>query len=145
MEELWIYAILLYQELVTEHEYNKRLDELFLSASKNDDLFDHLLDLEWETDMKKAIVYIRTHVDYNHLDIDLLGKILMSKLKEIYKNDSDIRKFSYRMYDLWESLPGNIQDIEPFRTLCYADDPLSWGDEEQTRAIYERMLCYYGD
>ena len=49
------------------------------------------------------------------------------------------------MYGLWESLPGNIQDIEPFWTLSYADEPLSWGDEEQTRDIYEYMLDYYGD
>ncbi len=27
MEELLIYAILLYEELATENEYNKRLDE----------------------------------------------------------------------------------------------------------------------
>ena len=31
MEELFVYAILLYEGFVTEHEYNKRLDELFLS------------------------------------------------------------------------------------------------------------------
>ena len=49
------------------------------------------------------------------------------------------------MYSLWESLPGNIQNIEPFFTLSYADDPLSWGDEEQTRNIYEYMLNYYKD
>lgn len=31
MEELLVYAILLSEELVTENEYNKRLDELFLN------------------------------------------------------------------------------------------------------------------
>lgn len=49
------------------------------------------------------------------------------------------------MYSLWENLPGNIQDIEPFWTLSYADDSLSWGDEEQTRNIYEHILNYYKD
>ena len=34
-----IYAILLYEELATENEYNKRLNELFLSTPENDDLF----------------------------------------------------------------------------------------------------------
>ncbi len=145
MEELLVYALLLYQELVTETEYNKRLDEMFVNTPENNDLFNDLLYLEYETDIKKAIVYVRTHINYNNMDINLFGKILMSKLKEVYKNYSDIREFAYRMYSLWEALPGNLQDIEPFWTLSYADDPLSWGDEGQTRNIYESMLCYYED
>ncbi len=145
MEELLVYALLLYQELVTETDYNRRLDEMFLNTPENDDLFNDLLSLEYETDIKKAIVYVRTHTAYNNLDIDLFGKILMSKLNEVYKNYSDIREFAYRMYWLWEALPGNLQNIEPFWTLRYADDPLSWGDDEQTRNIYESMLSYYGD
>ncbi len=51
MEELLVYAILLNVELVTENEYNKRLDELFLKDPENDDL----LYLEWETDIKKLL------------------------------------------------------------------------------------------
>ena len=145
MEELLIYAFLLYEELATENEYNKRLDELFLSTPENDDLFNDLLYLEWETDIKKAIIYVRTHIDYNNLDIDLFGKVLMRKLKEIYENHLDIREFASRMFHLWEGLPGNPQNIEPFWTLSYADDPLSWRDEKQTRYIYDRMLSYYRD
>ena len=38
---------------------------------------------------------------------------------------------------------GNIQNIEPFQALCYADDSLSWGDEDQTKNIYEYALNYY--
>ena len=136
-----IYAILLYEELATENEYNKRLDELFLSTPENDDLFNDLLYLEWETDIKKAIIYVRTHIGQRCL----FGKVLMRKLKEIYENHLDIREFASRMFHLWEGLPGNLQNIEPFWTLSYADDPLSWGDEEQTRNIYERMLSYYRD
>ena len=66
MEELLVYAILLYEELITEDEYNKRLDELFLNTPEDNEL----LYLEWETDMKKAIIYIRTHIDYNNLDLE---------------------------------------------------------------------------
>ena len=141
MEELLVYAILLYEGLVTENEYSKRLDELFLSNPEDDDL----LYLEWETDIKKAIIYIRTHIDYNNLDLEQFGRRLISRLKVIYVNCSDIKYFASRMYSLWESLPGSIQNIEPFWTLSYADDPLSWGDEEQTRNIYEKMLSYYND
>ena len=139
MEELFVYAILLYEELVTEDEYNKRLDELFLNTPENDDF----LYLEWETDIQKAITYVRTHIDSKNLDLERFGRILMSKLETIYTNCSDIEYFAKRTYRLWENLPGNIQNIEPFWTLCYADDPLSWGDEEQTSTIYEHMLSYY--
>ena len=141
MEELLVYAILLYEGLVTENEYNKRLDELFLSTPEND----HLLYLEWETDISKAIIYVRTHIDYKNLDYEQFGRILMGKLQTVYVNCPNIKCFASRMYSLWESLPGNIQDIEPFWTLCYADDPLSWGEEEQTRTIYEHMLNHYKD
>ena len=141
MEELLVYAILLYEGLVTEIEYSKQLDKLFLNNPENDDL----IYLEWETDIKKAIIYVRTHIDYKNLDIERFGRILMSKLKDTYVKYSDIKCFANRMYSLWESLPGNIQDVEPFWTLCYADDPLSWGDEKQTRIIYEHMLSYYMD
>lgn len=55
----------------------------------------------------------------------------------------DIQRFGNAMYSLWENLPGNLQDMQPFLTLCYADDPLSWGDEKQSREIYEEMLEYY--
>ncbi len=141
MEELLAFALLLYEGIIEETEYNKRLDELFLHNITDDDL----LYLEWETDIKKAIIYISTHTDYSILDYEQFGKILMNKLKAYYKNCLDIKDFAHRMYDLWKNLPGNIQDKEPFFTLCYADDPLSWGDEEQTRDIYENMFNYYDD
>ena len=44
MQELLVYAILLNEELVTENEYRKLLDELFLNNPEDDDL----LYLEWE-------------------------------------------------------------------------------------------------
>jgi len=141
MEELLVYAILLNEELVAENEYSKRLDELFLNNPENDDL----LYLEWETDIKKAVIYVRTNFDYNSFHMERFGRVLMSKLKEIYVDCSDIKYFASRMFRVWESLPGNIQNIEPFWTLSYADEPFSWGDEEQTRDIYECMLNYYED
>lgn len=139
MEELLVFVILLYEKLITENEYNKWLDELFSDNPENDDL----LYLEWETDIKKAIIYVRSHFDYNNFDIERFGKILMGRLKEVYINFSDIKCFASHMYSLWGSLPGHIQNIEPFWALSYADDPLSWGDEEQARSIYEEMLDYY--
>lgn len=139
MEEMLVYAVLLSEGLATENDYRKRLDELFLSTPENDDL----LNLEWETDIKEAIIYVRTHIDYKNFDYERFGEIMMSKLEVCYKNCPDIKEFASQMYRLWERLPGNIQDIEPFFTLCYADEPLSYGDETQTRTIYEHMFDYY--
>ena len=99
MEELFVYALLLNEDLITEEEYRKQLDQLFLD-----------------------------------------DRILMGKLKGVYVNCVDLKWFAGRMYRLWEGLPGSIQSIEPFWMLCYADDPLSWGDEAQSRSIYEAML-----
>ena len=45
-------------------------------------------------------------------------KILMSKLEVVYTNCKDIKFFANRMYSLWERLPENIQNIEPFKVLC---------------------------
>ncbi len=61
---------------------------------------EELLCLEWETDMKKAMIYMKTHIDYNNFDLGLFGKILMSRLEAIYTNCTDIKWFADRMYAL---------------------------------------------
>ena len=143
MEELLVDAIMLSQKLAEESEYHKKLDELFLSSSESDDFYNDLLYLEWEKDIKSAVLYVRAHIDCNRLDTDLFGKILMRKLNRVYQNFTDIREFAHQMDKLWTVLPESLQNTEPFLTLSYADEPLSWGDEEQSRDLYERMLCYY--
>ena len=141
MEELLAYAILLYEDIVTEEEYQERLDALFLEHP--DDRI--LLDLECETDIQEAVIYIRTQLDYGYIGLhpETFGRTLMKKLKDYYDRCTDLRQFGSKMYSVWESLPGRFYNQEPFWTLSYADDPLSWGDEEQTRSLYETMLSYY--
>lgn len=36
-----------------------------------------------------------------------------------------------------------LDEEQPFWTLSYADDPLSWGDEEQSKALYEEAFDFY--
>lgn len=139
MEELLVYALLLCEGMETKDSYKTRLDELFLENPEDDTL----LHLEWETDIKNAVIYIRSHFNYSNFDHNLFGKILMNKLSDYYYRCQDIREFGDRMFSLWENFPGNIQDEAPFHTLSYADDPLSYGDEKQTRELYEKMLDYY--
>lgn len=139
MEELLVFALLLYEEIASEQEYRKKLDDLFLEHPESDDL----LYLEWETNLKNSMIYIRTHIEYHAFDYDLFGRFLMEKLKTYYANHPDIESFAGKMYQLWKSLPDSVQHIEPFFILSYADEPLSWGDEKQTRTIYEDMMNYY--
>ena len=141
MEELLVFALLLHEDIAAEDAYNDRLNELFLDNPEDE----HLLSLVWETDITRAIIYIKTHIDYNRFDYERFGRILMDKLMAYYNSCHDIKHFAGRMYHLWENLPGVLQDREPFLALNYADDCLSWGDEGQTRSIYERMLNYYKD
>lgn len=139
MEELYIFALLLNEEIISKESYFRRLDTLFLDNPKNE----LLLHLEWETNISEAILYIKTQIDSNILDYELFGKILMEKIKTYYEHNPNIKFFADKMYRLWKSLPETLQKKEPFFALCYADDPLSWGDEEQTREIYEHMMNYY--
>lgn len=139
-EELFVYAILFCEGIaLTEERYHRKLDALFLENPGDETL----LYLEWETNMKQAAGYIRNYMDGQTPDHERFGRILMENLREYYDACPDIRTFAGRMYGLWERLPGNLQDRQPFWTLSYADDPLSWGDEDQTRGLYEAMLNYY--
>ncbi len=141
MEELLAYAILLYEDIVTEEEYQERLDALFLE--RPDDRT--LLDLECETDIQEAAIYIRTRADYGYIGLhpETFGRVLMEKLRDYYTRYTDLRRFGSKMYSLWESLPGNLQNMEPFWSLCYADAFPHWNDEAQTRSFFEILLSYY--
>ena len=75
-------------------------------------------------------------------DIIKFGDQLMSELKTVYE-ESDIVGFSEKMYDLWKLLPDKINNEEPFYTLNYVGDCLSYGDEIQCRELYECALNYY--
>lgn len=139
MEELLAFALLLSQKLTEENEYQKRLDAMFLDNPENDDL----LYLEWETDINKAILYINTHIDCTTWNCELFGQLLMEKLKIYYKNCADMKLFGDKIYSLWDCLPGHIQNKDPFYSMCYANDPLSYGNENQSREIYKSIMDYY--
>lgn len=141
MEELLAYAYLLGEGFELEDRYEAKLNELFLADCENEDL----LELEFlSNNIRESIIYIRSHIDDNSFDYGKFGKMLVSLLESVYKN-MDIEQFSRRTYAVWESLPDHLLNEEPFFTLCYAEEPLSWGDEKQTRELYERMFSFYDD
>ncbi|EES50203.1 hypothetical protein NE172_14735 [Clostridium botulinum] len=140
-EILLLYSILLYVGLMSDAEYKEYLDALFLKNPDND----LLLELEWKTsDIEGTIKIIFYYCLENNVDYGVFGYFLISKLEELYyQDDMDIQSFGSKLYSIWRVLPSEIEDKEPFFTLCYADDPLSWGDEDQTREIYQKMFQYY--
>lgn len=140
MEELLVYAVLICAGFNFEYEYGKKLNELFMQNPSDDEL----LELECKNSVKDAVLYIMSHYVSNDLscDIDLFGKFLMRKLNMIYC-ESDIRDFAEKSYHLWKILPLNIQHKEPFIVLSYADEPLSWGDEPQSKELFESMFNFY--
>lgn len=141
VEILLSYAILLYVGLVSGAEYKENLNAYFLKHPDND----LLLELEWRTlDIEGTIKIISDYCLENSVDYDIFGSFLINKLEEIYYQDNiDIQFFGSKMYSIWKVLPSEIENKEPFWTLCYADDPLSWGDEMQTREFYQKMFQYY--
>lgn len=138
MNELLAYAILLCERIVSDEFFNARLDEMFLKASNSD-----LLELECMGNAEKAAASVRARFDYCKLDKERFGRAMMKELNEYCRSCGITERFGKKMYLLWESLPGCVQDEEPFSILTYADDPLSWGDEQQSREIYEKAFGYY--
>ena len=140
-ETLLVYTILLDSDLTTISEYKDHLDELFLKNS-DDDL---LLELEWSiTDFNKSKMLIHDYFINHDINHDIFGSFLMQKLKPIYISyDTDIKAFEYRMLELWQKLPSKMMQKEPFWKMSYAGEPLTWGDINQTRELYEEMLNFY--
>ena len=143
MEALLADVLLWREGLMGAEECRAEVDRLFLEDPE-DEL---LLELEWGfRDMKglAARVWRYWGEHTGEFSAEAFGRVLMGRIREVYYGEGlDIRAFAGRMYSLWKGLPPWLQKTEPFWTLCYADDPLSWDDEAQTRALYENMLRYY--
>lgn len=140
MEELIVYAILCCVGYKKYDEYKEKLDQLFLQNPQNE----VLLDLEGRN-YKDAMLHLFSLFNEKSLDLDigLFSVMLMSKLKDIYTTEKNLKEFGKRMYQLWQYLPDELAKLEPFSILCYADDPLSWGDKKQCRELYEKAIYYY--
>ncbi len=136
MEELLALALLLNEDIVNKAEYEHVLNNLFLKSP--DDAM--LLYIETAADIETSIFYINAHMDNLAFDYDKFECILMKRLQKYYISCADINDFAAKMYSLWQHLPDKIKHEEPFLALNYAGDPLSWGDEKQSRAIFEQII-----
>lgn len=143
MESIICKSLLWKTGLSTSEDYNRYLDEIFAKDSDNDTL----LDLEFiSADCDATYDYISRYwkYEYKNFSIDCFGKALLNDLKNIYKSNTfTIEDFARKCYKVYKILPYEISSNEPFFTLCYADEPLSWGDEIQCREIYEKLFEFY--
>lgn len=73
----------------------------------------------------------------------MFGKKLALLLEKHYDMCPDKKKFGEKTYSLWRILPWAVSGEDPFRMLSYADDPLSYGDEEGSKGIYQEIFDFY--
>lgn len=142
MEKLAALCCLWALGLSDKDDYAEELDRLFLE-NPGDDL---LLELENLGD-DRAAAWARLGWSADRLNIDLFGKELFAALEKSYnENKISLAEFGERCYDLWCALPYRpykYESTEPFNTLTYAGDPLSYGDERQSRELYQYAFDYY--
>jgi len=144
-EIIYFYNILLRVGLVEFSEYKEWLDNVFLEDTENQN--ELLIELEYATNSKDKTIQILDEFFYDKqscLDYDLYGKMLTGYIKKIYMNNKcDVEDLSHKLYDMWKSLPYDIDTQEPFHMMSYIDDPISYGDRAQTIDLLERFIDFY--
>ena len=148
MEELTALCCLWVSGMGTKSEYTERLDELFLQDPEND----LLLELEGLTGDERGTLAKFCITEEN---AGKFGKFLLSKVENYYINNvsdkpGELEKFAELAYKLWTVLSRfrSFQSFDlaysnPFYIFNYADDPLSWGDKEQSVELYQKAFNYY--
>jgi hypothetical protein len=147
MEALYAEALLWLHGFHTSERYCTLLDEYFLRSTADaieKDIYFQLEECSSSVlDTVGRLTRYLTH-ESAHFDVDAFGKRLFSSLKVSYDADSlNMEVFGKRCCVLWHALPVGICMKEPFHVLIYGDEPLSWGDEEQARMLYEKAFSFY--
>ena len=143
IEELYFYYVSLKTEFVDADTYREWLNKVFVADNNKEDI---LLELQFCSDyMKKTLEEMRIFMydKQNSIDYHAVMKMIISELKEQYKDKTILRQLTEKLYNIWLMLPENISSEEPFILLCAIDDPWSWNDEEQVEQITENLIKYY--
>lgn len=127
----------------SKEEYCVELDRLFLENPDDD----FLLELEGlDNDSAAALIKLSPLAE-GSLNVDVFGKELFCGLEKFYSENctsqASLEKFGKMCYTMWQSFPASIDTKDPFHILCCADDPLSWGDEKQSRELYKKAFEHY--
>ncbi len=142
LDELYALSLLWAQGLVSQQRYGQALQEAVMEQPEDD----VLLELEaCATDLSETEdCFLRFgYEDGACLDSEAFGRALFKELRAVYAQDIfELKEFGRRCYSLWRELPKKLH-MEPFLTLCYADDYLLRGEEQKTRALYEKAFAFY--
>ena len=142
MEELLVQALLWKFGFVSDIRYSEILDKMFLENPES--IF--LLDLEEcssNCDATYEIISRFLVYEYN-LDIERFGKGLFSGLEAVYTEGLlAIKDFGEKCYALWNSLPVQVREIEPF--LRYVMLMIVYPMEMKNRQdTYMKRLLHFG-
>lgn len=143
MEKLYAYLLLYAIKLVPEAEYEHILDLAFLHNPDSE----FMLDLEWNwSDRQKSLSLMGEYwtEHFSSFNEVLFGKTLFQRIQPIYLYEqTGLSDFGEKMYQLWSVLPSWLANKEPFSILCYASDPLSWGEPKLAKSFFEKAMYYY--
>ena len=143
IEELYFYYISLKTEFVDVDTYREWLNKAFLEDNNKEDI---LLELQFCTDnTEKTIEEMQIYIcnRLNSIDYHAVMKMIISELKEQYKNKTMLYQITKKLYNIWTLFPENISSEMPFIMLNSIDDPWSWNDKEQVEQITEKLINYY--
>ncbi len=143
MKEIYALALMLCAGFPVEDEYRRAIDEQFSENDKDADL----LYLEFEPDLKTAMLYVLSHFEAKISSHESFGKCFMEKIRPFYTPD-DLAPFTKKLYNLWRLLPEDLAYENPFHIMNYADDfadadPEGYYNPEQCRELCEEMLNFY--
>ena len=119
-------------------EYADALDRL-LEKMPDNRFFN---ELEGVSGAKESADAILAGNGYPIISPDGFGRVLTKLLRQVYE-DTEISAFANRLYSLWENLPDGIRHDQPSIKLCFASDPLFYGEEEPARRLVEDYLTCY--
>ena len=143
IEELYFYYISLKTKFVDVDTYREWLNKTFLADNNKEDI---LLELQFCTDnTEKTIEEMQIYIcnRLNSIDYNAVMKMIISELKEQYKNKTTLYQLTKKLYNIWTLFPENISSEKPFIMLNSVDDPWSWYDEKQVEQITEKLINYY--
>ena len=142
LEKIYAFVLSLQTNIVTQEEYADFLNMLFLEEPTNE----WLVELEFASNNLFETLTITNEALYRRkipLNYNVFGYVLFENIRKLYeKRTLGIEEFGLRAYTVWNLLPGEIKQAEPFWTLSYADDCLSYVGETQARELYEGTFSY---
>lgn len=130
--------------------YFSELDRQFLEHPDDEVLFE-LEDCF--KDLRGHWACLLRHFEFGpdeNFDKKLFGGELSRGLEKFFDENVgtgkvSLKKFGRLGYTLWRLLSDLNFDVhgEPFVILCYADEPLDYGDERQSLEIYKYFFDFY--